>query len=226
MDELVGEEQELRGSSANKYCGREESSADGNENGRKLVRNCEGESEDTFDFKGLRTKRGDVTDSKGWSFEQPKSEGSWKEGELECGDVERRYEAHIEERLSRLGLGNRGDGAVPDFTKSKIGTGDFTGSFEVAEEESLILSKRILDECVQMVVEERCLSKKDGFKEIYDADEDEAQERRTNHSSGEQVKSTQSPRSSWEFSRPSPTPRLAAWLLKAGASEAQVPLYD
>ena len=115
----------------------------------------------------------------------------------------------IEERLSRLGLGNHHDGAAK---KSDL---------KVGEDESRIVSRSILDECVQMVVEERGLLKKDGFKGIFDADDDEVHVGR-NENSNEAVKSGRSPRSNWELLRPSSTPRLAAWLLKAGASEDQV----
>ena len=92
------------------------------------------------------------------------------------------------------------------------------------------MSRSILDECVQMVVEERSSLKKDGFKEIFDADDDEVQEERnedgTHFAEGTKTRSNSPKRSTWEPSRPSPTPRLAAWLLKAGASEAQVPNHN
>ena len=110
--------------------------------------------------------------------------------------------------MSRLGLGNHHDGAAK---KSDL---------KVGEDESRIVSRSILDECVQMVVEERGLLKKDGFKGIFDAD-DEVHEG-SNERLKEGAKSGKSTRSSWELLRPSSTPRLAAWLLKAGASEAQV----
>ena len=111
--------------------------------------------------------------------------------------------------MSRLGLGNHHDGAAK---KSDL---------KVGEDESRIVSRSILDECVQMVVEERGLLKKDGIKGIFDVDDDEVYEGR-NKNSNEGVKSGGSPRSNWEVLRPSSTPRLAAWLFKAGASEAQV----
>ena len=63
--------------------------------------------------------------------------------------------------------------------------------------------------------------KKDGCKEIFDADYNEAQDGR-NEKLKKGEKLSLSPRLSWELLRSSSTPRLAAWLLKAGASEAQV----
>ena len=88
------------------------------------------------------------------------------------------------------------------------------------EDDSRIVSRSILDECVQMVAEGRCLVKKDEFKGIFDADDDVHEGRNENLEEG--VKSDKLPRSSWELLRPSSTPRLSALLLKAGASEAQV----
>ena len=151
------------------------------------------------------------TDSKGWSYEQPKSEESCWEAGLSAKNDARKTGEFIEERLSRLGLGNHGDEAA-----KKGGMGDV----KVGEDEGLVVSRSILDECVQMVVEEGGLLKKDGLKGIFDADDDEVHEGRNANYKG--VKSGKSPRSSWELLRPSSTPRLSAWLLKAGASEAQV----
>ena len=174
---------------------------------------------DSFDMKGWRTL-GAVeaqenlpskvvdTGSKDWSYKQPKSEEICLEADLGVNDDERETGEFIEERLSRLGLGNHRDGAAK---KSDL---------KVGEDESRIVSRSILDECVQMVVEERGLLKKDGFKGIFDADDDVHEGR--NENSNEGVKSGRSPRSNWEVLRPSSTPRLAAWLFKAGASEAQV----
>jgi len=159
-----------------------------------------------------------ATDSRGWSLDQPKSEKSWKEVGLEgAGDDAEQNGKFIEERLSRLGLGSYGDGAALESERSRIGKfgmGGFKAGLEAGEGESLNVSRSILDECVQVVVGERCSLKKDGFKEIFDADDDEVQEGMKS--------SNLARRSTWEPSRPSPTPRLAAWLLKAGASEAQV----
>ena len=174
---------------------------------------------DSFNKKGCRTL-GAVeaqenlpskvvdTGSKDWSYKQPKSEEICLEADLGVNDDERETGEFIEERLSRLGLGNHRDGAAK---KSDL---------KVGEDESRIVSRSILDECVQMVVEERGLLKKDGFKGIFDADDDVLEGR--NEDSNEGVKSGTPPRSNWEVLRPSSTPRLAAWLLKAGASEAQV----
>ena len=163
-----------------------------------------------------------ATDSRGWSLDQPKSEKSWKEvGLEEAGDDAEQNGKLIEERLSRLGLGSygHGDGAALESDRSRIGKfglgmGGFKAGLEDGEEESLNVSRSILEECVLVVVEEKCSLKKDGFKEIFDADDDEVQEGMKS--------SNLARRSTWEPSRPSPTPRLAAWLLKAGASEAQV----
>ena len=58
--------------------------------------------------------------------------------------------------------------------------------------------------------------KKNGSKGILDADDDAGRK----GACGKDV--TMSSRSSRELSRPSPYPRLAAWLLREGASEAQV----
>ena len=119
----------------------------------------------------------------------------------------------IEERLERLEIGNHVDEAAK---KSTGGMGDF----KAGEDDSRIVSRSILEECVQMVVEERCLVKKDGFKGIFDAD-DEVHEG-SNERLKEGAKSGKSTRSSWELLRPSSTPRLAAWLLKAGASDRDI----
>ena len=127
---------------------------------------------------------------------------------------------NIEGRLSRLGLGSYGDEAALKSEESRIGKFGM-GGFKANLEESQNVSRSILDECVQMVVEERGLLKKDGFKGIFDADDDEVHEGRIDHSK-EGAKFGKLPRSSWELLRPSSTPRLSAWLLKAGASEAQV----
>ena len=152
------------------------------------------------------------TDSKGWSYEQLKfGKSCWEAGLSDQIDVRQTGE-FIEERLSRLGLGNHGDEAA-----KKGGIGDF----KVGEDESCIVSKSILDECVQMVVEKGGVLKKDGCKEIFDADDNEAQDGR-NEKLKKGEKLSLSPRLSWELLRSSSTPRLAAWLLKAGASEAQV----
>ena len=94
------------------------------------------------------------------------------------------------------------------------------GDFEAWEDDSRIVSRSILDECVQMVAEGRCLVKKDEFKGVFDADDDVHEGKNENLEEGE--KPDKLPRSSWELLRPSSTPRLAALLLKAGASEAQV----
>ena len=161
------------------------------------------------------------TDSKGWSYEQPKSEERCLETGL-CAEGDARESGEfVEERLTRMGLGNHGDEASK---KSVGGVGDSIKA-GAEENQAQTVSRSILDECVQMVFEERSLLlQKDGFKEIFDADDDEVQERR-NENIKERVKAGQSPRSSWELLRPSSTPRLAAWLLKAGASEAQVHNY-
>ena len=57
---------------------------------------------------------------------------------------------------------------------------------------------------------------KNGSKGILDADDDAGRK----GACGKDV--TMSNRSSKKISRPSPYPRLAAWLLREGASEAQV----
>ena len=120
----------------------------------------------------------------------------------------------IEERLERLEIGNHVDEAA------KKSTIEMEGDFKAGEDESRIVSRSILDECVQMVAEGRCLVKKDEFKGVFDADDDVHEGRNENLEEG--VKSDKLPRSSWELLRPSSTPRLSALLLKAGASEAQV----
>ena len=179
------------------------------------------EQEETI---GSLSKEVVATDSKGWSLEQPNSEKSWKEvGQEGAGDDAKLNGEFIEERLLKLGLGSYGDEAALKSEESRIGKFGISG-FKSNLEESRNVSRSILEECVQMVVEERSSLKKDGFKEIFDADDDEVQEGRNEDSTAEGTKlRSNSPRSTWEPSRPSPTPRLAAWLLKAGASEAQVP---
>ena len=154
-------------------------------------------------------------DSKEWSSKQLEYEESCWEAGLSAINHARKTGEFIEERLSRLGLGSHGDEAAKKST-----SGMAMGDFKAGEDDSRIVSRSILEECVQMVVEERCLVKKDGFKGIFDAD-DEVHEG-SNESLKEGAKSGKSTRSSWELLRPSSTPRLAAWLLKAGASEAQV----
>ena len=154
-------------------------------------------------------------DSKEWSSKQSEYEESCWEAGLSAINDARKTGEFIEERLSRLGLGSHGDEAAKKST-----SGMAMGDFKAGEDDSRIVSRSILEECVQMVVEERCLVKKDGFKGIFDAD-DEVHEG-SNESLKEGAKSGKSTRSSWELLRPSSTPRLAAWLLKAGASEAQV----
>lgn len=75
---------------------------------------------------------------KGLSYKQPKSEEICLEADLGVNDDERETGEFIEERLSRLGLGNYRDGAAK---KSDL---------KVGEDESRIVSRSILDECVQM----------------------------------------------------------------------------
>ena len=174
---------------------------------------------------GCLSKEEVATDSRGWSLEQPKSEESWREAGLEGAEGGVRLNGEfIEGRLSRLGLGSYGDEAALKSEESRIGKFGM-GGFKANLEESQNVSRSILDDCVQMVVEERSLLKKDGFKEIFDADDDEVQEEKNEDGTAEGLKSrSNSPKRS--TSRPSPTPRLAAWLLKAGASEAQVPNHN
>ena len=75
---------------------------------------------------------------KGLSYKQPKSEEICLEADLGFNDDERETGEFIEERLSRLGLGNHRDGAAK---KSDL---------KVGEDESRIGSRSILDEWVQM----------------------------------------------------------------------------
>ena len=171
----------------------------------RTLRGSEAQEEN---LRSLPNKEGE-TDS-GWNYKQPKfGKRCWEAG---CDQIDARQTGEfIEERLSRLGLGNHGDEAA-----KKGGMRDF----RVGEDESRIVSKSILDECVQMVVEERGVFKKDGCKEIFDADDDEAQDGRNGTLKREKLSLT--PRLCRELLRSSSTPRLAAWLLQAGASEAQV----
>ena len=167
----------------------------------RTLRGSEAQEEN---LRSLPNKEGE-TDS-GWNYKQPKfGKRCWEAG---CDQIDARQTGEfIEERLSRLGLGNHGDEAA-----KKGGIGDF----KVGEDESCIVSKSILDECVQMVVEKGGVLKKDGCKEIFDADDDEAQDGRN------ETLKRETPRLCRELLRSSSTPRLAAWLLQAGASEAQV----
>ena len=103
--------------------------------------------------------------------------------------------------------------------KTMRGEGDLNALMrcEEKEQESLFVSRLIIEECVEMAVYGGDgLLEKNGSKGIFDADDDAG---RKEACGNEVMMSSPSTR---EHTRPSPHPRLAAWLLREGASEAQV----
>ena len=143
-----------------------------------------------------------MTDSKGWSYEQPKSEERLEVMDLSERDLEGEEKLTKENRLRMM----RGEGDLNALVRC-----------EEKEQESLFVSRLIIEECVGMAVYggDGPLEK-NGSKGIFDADDDAGR----NDACGKDV--TMSSPSTRELTRPSPYPRLAAWLLREGASEAQV----
>ena len=143
-----------------------------------------------------------MTDSKGWSYEQPISEESLEVMKLSDRDLEGEEKLTKENRLRTM----RGEGDLNALVRC-----------EEKEQESLFVSRLIIEECVEMAVYGGDgLLEKNGSKGIFDADDDAG---RKEACGNEVMMSSPSTR---EHTRPSPHPRLAAWLLREGASEAQV----
>ena len=143
-----------------------------------------------------------MTDSKGWSYEQPKSEESLEVMKLSDRDLEGEEKLTKENRLRTM----RGEGDLNALVRC-----------EEKEQESLFVSRHIIEECVGMAVYRGGGPlEKNGSKGIFDVDDDAGRK----EACGKDV--MMSNWSSKEISRPSPYPRLAAWLLREGASEAQV----
>ena len=143
-----------------------------------------------------------MTDSKGWSYEQPKSEESSEVMELSDRDLEGEEKLTKENRLRMM----RGEGDLNALVRC-----------EEKEQESLFVSRHIIEECVGMAVYggDGPLEK-NGSKGIFDVDDDAGRKEACGN------KAIVSSLSTRELTRPSPYPRLAAWLLREGASEAQV----
>ena len=143
-----------------------------------------------------------MTDSKGWSFEQPKSEVSSEVMKLSDRDLEEEEKLGKEHQLRTT----RGEGDLNALMRNME-----------KEQESLFVSRLIIEECVGMAVYggDGPLEK-NGSKGIFDVDDDAG---RKEVCGNEVMMSSPSTR---ELTRPSPHPRLAAWLLREGASEAQV----
>ena len=143
-----------------------------------------------------------MTDSKGWSYEQPKSEESSEVMELSDRDLEGEEKLGKENRLRMM----RGEGDLNALVRC-----------EEKEQESLFVSRHIIEECVGMAVYGRDgLLEKNGSKGIFDVDDDAGRKEVCGNKVIVSSSSTREP------TRPSPYPRLAAWLLREGASEAQV----
>ena len=154
-----------------------------------------------------------MTDSKGWSYELPKTEESSRHMELTDGD-EGEEEKLVQENRLRMARGDQEEKVSPE-----LGKGEMIAPVkcEEKEQESLFVIRYILDECVgKAVCDGDDHPVKNGSKGIFDADDDAGRK----EACGKNV--TLANRSSREHSRPSPYPRLAAWLLREGASEAQV----
>ena len=143
-----------------------------------------------------------MTDSKGWSYEQPKSEESSEVMELSDRDLEGEEKLTKENRLRMM----RGEGDLNALVRC-----------EEKEQESLFVSRHIIEECVGMAVYggDGPLEK-NGSKGIFDVDDDAGRKEVCGNKVMMSSPSTREP------TRPSPYPRLAAWLLREGASEAQV----
>ena len=156
-----------------------------------------------MDFEHCKEVPVAMTDSKGWSYEQPKSEESSEVMELSDRDLEGEEKLGKENQLRMM----RGEGdlnALPVRCEEK-------------EQESLFVSRHIIEECVGMAVYGgEGLLEKNGSKGIFDVDDDAGRK----EACGKEV--MMSSLSTRELARPSPYPRLAAWLLREGASEAQV----
>ena len=156
-----------------------------------------------MDFEHCKEVPVAMTDSKGWSYEQPKSEVSSEVMKLSDRDLEGEEKLGKENQLRMM----RGEGdlnALPVRCEEK-------------EQESLFVSRHIIEECVGMAVYRGGGPvEKNGSKGIFDVDDDAG---RKEVCGNEVMMSSPSTR---ELTRPSPHPRLAAWLLREGASEAQV----
>ena len=151
-----------------------------------------------------------MTDSKGWSYELPRFEESSRHTDGDEGGEEKL----VKENRLRMARGDQGEKVIPE-----LGNGDMIApvKFEEKEQESLFVIRYILDECVgKAVCDGSDHLEKNGSNGIFDADDDAGRK----EACGKNV--TLANRSSREHSRPSPYPRLAAWLLREGASEAQV----
>ena len=154
-----------------------------------------------------------MTDSKGWSYELPKTEESSRHMELTDGD-EGGEEKLVQENRLRMARGHQEEKVSPELGKGEM---IVPLKCEEKEQESLFAVRYIIDECVgKAVCDGGDHLEKNGSKGIFDADDDAGRK----EARGKDV--TMSNRSSKEISRPSPHPRLAAWLLREGASEAQV----
>ena len=154
-----------------------------------------------------------MTDSKGWSYELPKTEESSRHMELTDGD-EGEEEKLVQENRLRMARGDQEEKVFPEFGKGEMIA---PVKCEEKEQESLFAIRYIIDECVgKAVCDGGDHLEKNGSKGIFDADDDAGRK----EAFGKDV--TMSNQSSKEISRPSPHPRLAAWLLREGASEAQV----
>ena len=154
-----------------------------------------------------------MADSKGWSYELPKTEESSRHMELTDGD-EGEEEKLVQENRLRMARGDQEEKVSPE-----LGKGEMIDPVkcEEKEQESLFAIRHIIDECVgKAVCDGGDHLEKNGSKGIFDADDDAGRK----EACGKNV--TLANRSSREHSRPSPYPRLAAWLLREGASEAQV----
>ena len=144
-----------------------------------------------------------MTDSKGWSYEQPKSEVSSEVMKLSDRDLEGEEKLGKENQL-RMVRGESDLNALPVRCGEK-------------EQESHFVSRHIIEECVGMAVYRGGGPvEKNGSKGIFDVDDDAG---RKEVYGNEAMMSSPSTR---ELTRPCPYPRLAAWLLREGASEAQV----
>ena len=156
-----------------------------------------------MDFEHCKEVTVAMIDSKGWSYEQPKSEVSSEVMKLSDRDLEGEEKLGKENQLRMM----RGEG---DLNALPVRCGE-------KEQESHFVSRHIIEECVEMAVSRGGgLVEKNCSKGIFDVDDDAGRK----EACGKDV--MMSNRSSKEISRPSPYPRLAAWLLREGASEAQV----
>ena len=153
-----------------------------------------------------------MTDSKGWSCELPKTEESLRHMEPTDGD-EGGEEKLVQENRPRMARGDQGEKVTPELGKGEM----IAPQCKETEQESLFVIRYIIDECVgKAVCDGDDHLEKNGSRGIFDADDDAGRK----EACGKDV--MMSNRSSKEISRPSPYPRLAAWLLREGASEAQV----